>query len=1460
MQNNSYSCRTPNVLTTVNLIESRRHPQLPSAFARRYMSVRVRAVDSDKATRALEDAGHLEAALQAERRAHAEAAAVADKEAAAADLRYRQQIDALTKQNIEADIQLRQQIEALKQVHDDADLRSGQQIDALTKANVDADLQNRHQIDALKRDKVDADLHHRQQIDALTQARVDADLQNRQQIDALTKAHAEAMETLSLQAHESAELAKREGAELLAKELALVRENAAQEHRQWCSEFEYTAELERSKLAETHQEEMAAVAERYRAETQEAMERAVTAEACAAESVATDMSNLRKQHAKELADAAAAAETTRVEQLRRFQDELDEERAIALKEAKIARDDRRTAELKREKMFQEVTEKVETAAKETGAKALDDLQRQFDVELARLNEAHEVAVKTAVGEATERLREEHGATMATAIAERETYLLERHLEEVKLAEADHSAREAAAITALNAEHDRDMTSLRNENAADIAKLGDDADVRRTADLAAAAINATAAASAAKSESLRRLEELEQSHREKLAAAEKRHVNEVSHAIEAEKTKGKAELAQTASASTAAIATLEEEMSAARIMLENKHRDELATVRENHETEMKAIAAEAERRDKKFREDATQQQKALLAEAQTAADKVVTSLNNKHAKDLADAKHRFQVDLDTAISEAEHRRQADIEALETRSSANLADANEAAAATLAAEKEKHQGEILSIEAEHKSEIDKLLVRADGKLGAERAAAADALSRALAEASAEHHASLKDVKAQHGEELSAYLEAHERDKNRIAHDAAKKREAYMADANEHLLSSLAAMKAEMTSAAATQNENNLEVKRKMEEGYATEIDRVAAAAESRRVRDIAELRKQHAKSLAEAEETTAASMSRLKLDHEAEIANLKRVNTENEARILKESEEKRATEIETLTRVFEEGKTKYEDQMDVTLVALENRRLEELTAAQEKHDAELESIKKAAEEKIAAEGARMSTTTVELIAEQTAKTVRLHEEHAEKLAAVSRIAETRRFDDLANAERRFEADLDAFKKGLAEEKATFITHHLLDLRKVKEEGDAEVKRVSSAAGDRYAALEAETIAALSQVKANHLEEMQAASSAAEEARMIERNGFEKILALTKAEKVSVEDEIKQREEQHQCDLRRIDDENKAEMSAELTAASERHDKALASALAEANIAAETLRTASLAAQEEKFTEILQKERSAHAGSVSVAEALCATVKADATSQKEALISEHLLAVETIKNAHRAAVEELEERHRIESNEMEKRIEGAEIAAVEAQASADELGTRAAALDEMLRTSVGSKEHELAGHRSRVAQLQAFVARREGAEDNALSPAAARSVQQRVIDLRAMAAGAGAGGLKVGVGETGLDAFARTGLVEGLTLERYVEELETVLVRATVESAAARQDHLEADMQHQSVTRQLVGLKVRCAHPYSMACFAIVPPPLLLHADFFYHQPSLSCTAGFLARPLKKGEVMHCKAKDN
>lgn len=45
----------------------------------------------------------------------------------------------------------------------------------------------------------------------------------------------------------------------------------------------------------------------------------------------------------------------------------------------------------------------------------------------------------------------------------------------------------------------------------------------------------------------------------------------------------------------------------------------------------------------------------------------------------------------------------------------------------------------------------------------------------------------------------------------------------------------------------------------------------------------------------------------------------------------------------------------------------------------------------------------------------------------------------------------------------------------------------------------------------------------------------------------------------------------------------------------------------------------------------------------------------------------------------------------------------------------------------------------------------------------------------------------------------------MEQYAEELEAVVIRATVETATARQDHLEADMQVKNVTRQLVGLKV-------------------------------------------------------
>lgn len=77
---------------------------------------------------------------------------------------------------------------------------------------------------------------------------------------------------------------------------------------------------------------------------------------------------------------------------------------------------------------------------------------------------------------------------------------------------------------------------------------------------------------------------------------------------------------------------------------------------------------------------------------------------------------------------------------------------------------------------------------------------------------------------------------------------------------------------------------------------------------------------------------------------------------------------------------------------------------------------------------------------------------------------------------------------------------------------------------------------------------------------------------------------------------------------------------------------------------------------------------------------------------VSIEALEKAHHAAFAELEESHQKECEELMKRVETAETATAEVQASADELGTRAAALDEMLRASVGSKEEELAGHRSR------------------------------------------------------------------------------------------------------------------------------------------------------------------------
>lgn len=63
------------------------------------------------------------------------------------------------------------------------------------------------------------------------------------------------------------------------------------------------------------------------------------------------------------------------------------------------------------------------------------------------------------------------------------------------------------------------------------------------------------------------------------------------------------------------------------------------------------------------------------------------------------------------------------------------------------------------------------------------------------------------------------------------------------------------------------------------------------------------------------------------------------------------------------------------------------------------------------------------------------------------------------------------------------------------------------------------------------------------------------------------------------------------------------------------------------------------------------------------------------------------------------------------------------------------------MGSRDDELAGHRTRLAQLQAFVSRREQAEEGRNDDSdvggqtAGRSVQQRVIDLKAMVAGVGA-----------------------------------------------------------------------------------------------------------------------------
>lgn len=1230
-----------------------------------------------------------------------------------------------------------------------------------------------------------------------------ADQLHRQELDKQAESHAKAFEELT-RGNENDAIKAAEGAEkVLSEELTRERAYAADKERQLRSDLQEAVGLERTRIGEVHQEEIMVVTEQNRVEKERLREKADIIMLRAVDAVTAKMAEMRVKCAAEITEKEAEAEAARVKDISCLEQDFNREKLFAESKASEAR---RVADAEREREIQEAVVKEIAAADAARETKINVLREQQDAAYVQLSEAHGVAVKAAVEEAGERLHVEHREAMAVAIATKEAALLKAHREEAEQAEKEHTAD----IIALKLNHEGEMRKLKEEREEALARVRDDANARYLADAEAATNETRASITMAKAESTRFINTLEESHCNQLATTKEEHEAKEKRAVEEENLRGQAKLLASTAKSATAIETLRVETTAAREALRKKHREEALKIQELQEFEVGRAVAETAHRSERALNDLKQRHQALLAEEKAEMYGTIAELTAKHQTELEIAKKHWQTD-------AEGRRAADVEAAEQEKSACLAELKAKAATIRAEENERHQEEISLVEESTKYEIEGVRAAAENKHIADLAAAAGKMSNAVEEARAGHEAAGAAMEEKHREEVRVLREGQRVEIKRISNDATERRESDVANAKDELAASLITIKAETTSVAAAQKARHQNEMKKVDDKYKAEMDRVVEARENRRVSDLTALREELERSIVEVKEHEAESIASLNKTHKVEIEILERENRDKEAHAAEAAKEKRVAELATLSSNFEKRKAGYRAETAEILADLEQCHRQEIKKILDEAEKEAMKVSAAVEKQAEADSAEMVAVLAEEKLAHQIEIEKLSGEHAAKIAAVATRAEELRVSDLGNAEIRFKSSVDAVRKNMAEEKAASVTWHLLELRQAKEKSTAKLDRVSEQAAKRSSMQETATATVVNELKANHLQETQvarterdaavaAASAAAKDAQREELEAMGKKLDMRLFEARSESKKaIEEGAERYRKELQKVTEDLAAKKSTEFAAASDRYAKANTEAMAMAKAKAEVDLDVAIAAQECTHVNALQAERASHAEDVAAAEASREKIEAKAKSRLEAI-------EETLHEA----VRELE-KSRKDYAELEVKAEAAETATAEAHSSADELATRAAALDEMLKASVGSKEQELAGHRSRVAQLQAFVARRgdllspddngkvAASNKNAVSPTAARSIQQRVIDLRGMATGAGVGGLKVSGGDTGLSAFATAGLTDGLTMEKYAEELEITLVRVTVEAAAARQDHLEADLQYQCITRQLVGLKV-------------------------------------------------------
>ncbi|CAM9232091.1 unnamed protein product [Ascophyllum nodosum] len=826
-------------------------------------------------------------------------------------------------------------------------------------------------------------------------------------------------------------------------------------------------------------------------------------------------------------------------------------------------------------------------------------------------------------------------------------------------------------------------------------------------------------------------------------------------------------------------------------VECKHQEDLAIVRASLEAEIERLIKVVEDQRVESELHAVEANRASTLSISTMEEERVAAIRSvevQHRESLRKVEEEDKIKMDRALAEAEMRRVCDLDVLRKELETSVAQAKEHGATSIS-----------SLLRQHREELAKRV--------ADLTDAEEKYSRALHGCKAEHKAVLSEVKGKHQEDLAivrASLEAEIERLIKVVEDQRVKSELHAVEANRASTLSISRMEEERVVAIRSVEVQHRESLRKVEEEDKIKMDRALHREElAKRVADLTDAEEKYSRALHECKAEHKAVLSAVKGKHqedlaivraslEAEIERLikvvedQRVESElhaveaNRASTLSISrmEEERVAAIRSLEAQHRESLRKVEEEdkikMDRALAEVEIRRV-----------CDLDALRKELETSLAQAKEHGAASISSLMRAHRAELAKLEEEKAE--------VEKQRVATVVEAEAHCVSSVETVRAKMAEDRASLEEAHRLELHLVKEKEAAKMERVSAEASKHLVAREAQVTRETSELSAKHLQGREDAATGP---------GVE--------EKEKEKAEGKEAREAFEG-LRNHQREELRDIATEREAANVR---AIAEDLVEEERSSgQNIVTATRNKEEVMHAAALQRERTTHVEAINNVEDALAASEREAKGLVETRQEGHQNARYRLEKAHSASLEELGDPRHQEMEKMKRRVDAAEEEMAKAKTAAVELAIRASSLEKMLETSVGSREQELADQRCRIGQLEAFVARRESLsneEDATITSrdgaaAATRSVQQRVIDLRDMVTRTGVGGVKVGEQETGFAAFPRLEPMEGWTTERYMEELEAVLMKSIVEAAAARQDHLEADMQHQSATRELASLKL-------------------------------------------------------